>query len=321
MGFSRMTHVSTLLSISHLFGTSKKRCGIYLLAFPSDLFYIGQAIDVVRRFSQHRQNYDDIIGFSFNPVAKAQLDDVEKELIFKADKKFKLRNKVHVSSIIGDADFDLVMPRTEQEGWLSATSRLGGDADVGSAKIILPESQQVRFSKNFEQFTKHPLAKKAQALLAQYIRACIPAPRRTEYSFWSVSCTPSTKKSADGARLFCVNAASMELFVVGWEKDSDLLWSFLTVDKDKLAEYCPRKRFLKKFPLVESSHEGYRDAGQNQMTLSCDGIRMRQLLSDSGICKAAGALNLRVMRKRANFYPQYHCSQLVNLALSIQGKK
>lgn len=320
MGFPPMTHVSTLLSISHLFGTSKKRCGIYFLAFPADLFYIGQAIDVVRRFSQHRQNYDDIIGFSFMPVAQTKLDDVEKELIFKADKMFKLRNKVHVSSVIGDADFDLVMPRTEQEAWLSATSRLSADADAGLAKIILPESQQVRFLKNFEQFTKHPLAQKAQALLAQYIRACIPAPRRTEYSFWSVSCTPSTNKST-WPRLFCVNAASMELFVVGWEKGSDLLWSFLTVDKDKLAEYWPKKRFLKKFPFVELSNEKdkkYRDAGQNQITLRCDGTRMARLLSDSSICKAAAALNLRVMRKRANLYAQYHCSQLVNQALSIR---
>ena len=320
MGFPPMAPVSTLLSISHLFGTSKKRCGIYLLAFPAELFYIGQAIDVVRRFSQHRRNYDDIIGLSFIPVPKATLNDVEKELIFKAESiGFKLKNAVHVSSIIGDADFDLVMPISEQEIWLSASPRFDTDTDGNLPKIILPESQQIRFSKNFDQFTKHPLAQNALVLLTQYVHECIPAPRRTEYSFWSVSCMPSTNKNT-WPRLFCVNAASMELFVVGWKKNSNSLWSFLTIDADVLSQHWPDpEEFCQKFPSVEFINREYRDAGQNQITLCCNGdARMDLLLADQGICEAAAALNLRVMRKRASFYMQYHCPQLANEALSVR---
>ena len=123
MGFPLITNVATLFSISHLFGTSKKRCGIYLLQFTDELFYIGQAVDVVRRFSQHRRNYDDIQGFSFIPIVKDSLNEVEKELIFNAESLvFKLKNAVHVSSILGDTDFDLLMPISEQDAWLSATS-------------------------------------------------------------------------------------------------------------------------------------------------------------------------------------------------------
>lgn len=318
MGFPPMTPVSTLLSISHLFGSSKKRCGIYLLAFHSEHFYIGQAMDVVRRFSQHRRNYDDIIGFSFIPVPKATLNDVEKELIFKAESiGFKLKNAVHVSIILGDTDFDLVMPITEQETWLSTAPRFDAVTDGNLTRITLPESQQVRFSKNFDQFTEHPLAQNALAFLTQYIRECIPAPRRTEYSFWSVSCMPSTNKNT-WPRLYCVNAASMELFIVSWEKNSNLLWSVITIDENVLMEHWPNPdEFIKKFPFVEFIDRGYRDAGQNQITLRCNGdARMDLLLADSGICKAAAAMNLRVMRKRANLYMQYHCSQLANEALS-----
>src|SRR5665647_2085684 len=117
---------------------------------------------------------------------------------------------------------------------------------------------------------------------------------------------PSTNKNT-WPRLFCVNAASMELFIVGWEKNSNLLWSSLTVDEDVLMEHWPSPdEFIEKFPFVEFCNRGYRDAGQNQITISCNGdARMDTLLSDSGICKAAAALNLRVMRKRANFYMQY----------------
>ena len=312
MGFPLITNVATLFSISHLFGTSKKRCGIYLLQFTDELFYIGQAVDVVRRFSQHRRNYDDIQGFSFIPIVKDSLNEVEKELIFNAESLvFKLKNAVHVSSILGDTDFDLLMPISEQDAWLSATSQLA--TGENQPKITLPESQQVRFSKNFAQFTEHPSSQAALMLLREYINECVPVPRRSEYSFWSVSCMPSTNKDT-WPRLLCVNAAMMELFVVGWEKKTNLLWSFLTVDEDVLSDYWPSPdEFLKHFPDVEFVARGYRDAGQNQITLSCSGdTAMRRLLSDIGVCKAAAALNIRVMRKRANIYMKFHCVQLAN---------
>ena len=95
---------------------------------------------------------------------------------------------------------------------------------------------------------------------------------------------------------------------MGWEKKTNLLWSFLTVDEDVLSDYWPSPdEFLKHFPDVEFVARGYRDAGQNQITLSCSGdTAMRRLLSDIGVCKAAAALNIRVMRKRANIYMKFH---------------
>lgn len=316
LGFSVVNNVESLLSIAHLFGTSKKRCGVYCLGFRGDIFYIGQAVDVVRRFAQHRRNYDDIILFYFMPAPKNQLDEIEKGLIYKAEAiGVKLKNAVHVSSILGETDFDLVMPIDEQEAWLSANSRLPAIPDEYAPRIILPERQLVRFSKNLDQFTKHPLRTSALTLLKKYICECIPVPRRAEYSFWSVSCMPSTNKNT-WPRLFCVNAASMELFVVGWKKSSNLLWSVLTVDEDVLMQYWPNPdAFLERFSSVELYSRGYRDAGQNQITLCSSGNDVGLLLADPGVCKAAAALALRVMRKRANFYMQYHCSPLVDQAL------
>lgn len=312
MGFPLITNVATLFSISHLFGISKKRCGIYLLKFTDELFYIGQAVDVVRRFSQHRRNYDDIQGFSFIPVVKDSLNEVEKTLIFDAESfGFKLKNAVHVSSILGNTDFDLLMSISEQEAWFSAIPQFTTWGN--QPKITLPESQLVRFSKNYDQFIKHPASQSALTLLRQYINECVPVPRRSEYSFWSVSCMPSTNKDT-WPRLFCVNAAMMELFIVGWEKNTDSLWSYVTVDDEVLSAYWPSPDdFLVSFPNVEFISRGYRDAGQNQITLRCNSIEgMANLLTDVGVCKAAGALNIRVMREKANFFMKFHCVQLAN---------
>jgi hypothetical protein len=317
MGFPAMDSVSSLFSIAHLFGSSKKRCGIYFLTFQSGLFYVGQAVDVVRRFSQHRRIHDDIVGFSFIPIFKTELDETEKALIFRAESLgLKLTNAVHVTSIEGDTDLDLVMPPAEQESWLCAPSCLI-NRDENSPKIILPESQQIRYTKHFSRFEKHPLSNRALALFQQYVFSCLPAPRRTEYSFWSVSCMPSGNSVFP--RLLCVNAAVMELFVIGLEKQSpDVLWSFVNVAEDVLlGHWISLDKLVKAFPFVEAEHCRYRDAGQHQVRLHVyDDAPMEKLLSDPGVSKAAAALALRVMRKRATIYGKYHCPQLANLALS-----
>ncbi|OIM98997.1 hypothetical protein A9236_09455 [Polynucleobacter sp. QLW-P1DATA-2] len=314
LGFLEIKNVESFLSIAHFFGTTKKRCGIYCLSFATGHFYIGQAIDVVRRFSEHRQIYLDIVGFSFIESSKALLNDREKELIYRAEAMgLKLKNAIHVSSILGDTDLDAVVSPKEQEDWLAAISGqdfIGGECEP---KIILPQNQQDRFSKSFDQYLGHPLEKSATSLLKQYISKCIPFPRSTEYSFWSVSCMPSTNVST-WPRLFCVNVASMEIFIVGWVKKTNNLWAFMTVDAEVLSQYWPEPEvFLEHFPSVQFIERGYRDAGQNQITLACDeDARMDLLLADPGVIHAAASLALRVMRKRSNFYMQYHCTQLSN---------
>lgn len=321
MGFPAMIEVATLQSVAHLFGSTKKRCGIYFLAFEQGLFYVGQAVDVVRRFSQHCKNHDDIIGFSFIAVPKTELDATERTLIFKAESLgLKITNAVHVTCITGDADFDLIVPMEEQVAWLSRPLQATAP-EKSVPKIVLPESQQIRFSKHFIRFNRHPLSLRALVLFKQYVDSCVPAPRRTEYSFWAVSCMPSG--SAEWPRLLCVNAAFMELFVVGWTKqDAALLWSFVNVAEDVLLAHWKSINKLKKaFPFLRIERSVYRDAGQHQLRILCDdGTPMERLLADPGISKAAATLVLRVMRKRATIFGKYHCPQLADLALSTNDR-
>lgn len=318
LGFPAAADVTSLQSVAHLFGATKRRCGIYFLAFQGGLFYVGQAVDVVRRFSQHRKNHDDIIGFSFIAVPKPELDVTERALIFKAESLgLKLTNAVHVTRIVGDTDLDLVVPMTDQNHWLAATDRVALTIDSGP-KIVLPESQQVRYAKQFSKFGRQPLSARSLALLKQYLQTCVPAPRLTEYSFWAVSCMPTT--GTEWKRLLCVNAAFMELFVVGHaQRDPTALWSFVNVAEDVLLEHWKSiSRLEKKYPSLRVERCDYRDAGQHQARLFCQGDAafMEVLLHDPGVSKAAAALVLRVMRKRATIFGKYHCPQLADLALT-----
>src|SRR5699024_5748052 len=113
--FDQYLDVKGRISISDRFAKSKSRCGIYLLNFSDGTFYIGQAIDVVRRFSQHRKNYSNIIKFWFQPIRKEKLDETEQRLIQEAELSgILLTNKTFVSNVIGDTDLDLIISPTEQ---------------------------------------------------------------------------------------------------------------------------------------------------------------------------------------------------------------
>lgn len=320
LGFGPLAPVTTLRSIAQLFGASKPRCGIYLLEFPEQRFYIGQAVEVVRRFAQHRKNYDEIVGFSFIPTHRVHLDGVERELIRKAEGLgLVMLNTVHASNVVGNTDLDMVLAPDDQAEWLSHPADFN-DGDM-SKPIALPVAQLERFAEQFRKFKAHRLFGPVSCLLQTYVDHCIPAPKRTEYSFWVVSCLPSTNRDT-WPRLLCVSAGVMELLVIGYHKSrSSDMWGFVTVASDVLSETFPTNDALATaFPSMEVIRREYRDAGQHQITLHADNEQcMKAILRHKAVRRAAAALALRVMRKRATIYAKFHCTQLAGVAMGGVG--
>ena len=168
LGFPPMFPVATLHSITQLFGSTKSRCGIYLLAFPQNRFYVGQAVEVVRRFAQHRKSHDEIIGFSFIPTPRTNLDELERSLIHKADEiGLVILNTVHASNVVGDTDLDLVISQEEQAAWLSSPTEF--NSNHTTSPIALPQAQLERFLGQFRRFQKHHLFASASQLLRTYL--------------------------------------------------------------------------------------------------------------------------------------------------------
>ncbi len=85
LGFAETIDVRGRVSIADLFAKSKSRTGVYLLEFANQTFYIGQAVEVCRRFAQHYANVGDIIGFTFLPIGAGILDETERDLIRSAE--------------------------------------------------------------------------------------------------------------------------------------------------------------------------------------------------------------------------------------------
>lgn len=319
LGFPSPSDVVGLRSIAHLFGTSKRRCGIYLLVLPNERYYIGQAVDVVRRFAQHVKTHEWIVGFSFIPTPKSKLDTREKALIFDAESAgLTLVNVVHVSEVYGESDLDSLVSPVELAAWLKDPQQQN-EVDFTTPPIEFSEAHLARYEANYKRFEDHPLFAPAAVLLYLYLESAVPFPRRTEYSFWSVSCLPSTNQST-WPRLLCLSAGVMELFCLGYYKDPALAggaWGFVNVASDVLIDaYGGEAGFQHAHPHVEVRRVAYRDAGVHQVNLSAQ-IQddMFDLLNDKAVTQAAAELCARLMRKRATIYSKFHCPQLVDAAL------
>ena len=215
LGFETTYEVGNLLSIAHLF-PKNERCGIYCLKFSNNQFYIGRAIDFVRRFVQHRKTYDDIVEVSFFKVPPNLQSEPERKLIHKAEAKgFKLRNIVETSVTYADSDFDELFLPSEQEKWLITAEVKEFIYRISGENI---DNQRIRYTTKFNKLKSRPDFDRLVEVLKLYIQKVIPFYRQTEMSFWSVSCLPSTKAQF-GQRLFVINMNEMECLVVLCDKE------------------------------------------------------------------------------------------------------
>jgi len=97
----------------------------------------------------------------------------------------------------------------EQRAWLDGEADL---ADADREESIEQQSLELRFkyAARFEKLLRCPQADDVLEILKLYAATCLPIPRRTERSYWSVSCLPSTSDKP----LVRVNASWMELFTL-----------------------------------------------------------------------------------------------------------
>ena len=312
--FDEALDVKGRLSISDLFPKSKKRCGIYLLCFSDNTFYIGQAIDTVKRFSQHRKNYDNIVRFWFIEVKKDDLDEVEERLIKNAEGEgLLITNKTFVSNVIGDTDLDLVVSVTQQNQWLEKNEMISNEGFELYPSIDL--KYKIKYQHNFEKLKRNESYPQVKRILKKYIEKCIPAYKKTELSFWALSCMPSTNIRTY-PRCFCININAMEVFVLGYAKKKKNHFCFIitttkfldgVADVEKVGEKLCEK--YKELALYESN---YRAAGGDQICFDFQNLEEFEKFFDSEnkIIDSIKEMNLRLMRKGGTIYSPYHCFDL-----------
>lgn len=307
--FSDFLWVSNRPSIADLF-KPEKRCGIYILRFKNNQFYVGQAVDVVRRFTQHSKVHEDIQEISFRTYPKEELNSVEEELIKLLERKgVRLRN-INLTSIPkGNTDLDLIISREEQLLWLQSNH-----LNLLNEYIIDEPNLQENYARKAQKLLKRKdFVEIAKPFLIEYFKRCMLQPARTELSFWSLTCLNKAFLDVNNTALCRLNLFWCEVLTIWLDNDNKVRFTF-HLTKSLLSRFDIIKIKLKTKSLLTFDHY-YQRGGPDQFSIEVTGLNdAMKLLKNDKIVMAIKTFNLRQMQKGATVYGKYHC---IDLAKSI----
>ncbi|MDV6373396.1 GIY-YIG nuclease family protein [Deinococcus arenicola] len=310
LGFPAWQEVRGRRSVADLHAR-RKRCGIYVLGFEDGERYVGKAVDVVSRFNQHRKTHADLSHLTFKQVPKARLDEVEQHHIHHLEAQgLRLRNIAHMSVVTGERDLDLVVTPDEQERWLS-----GDVADLQDAEEqVRDDDLRRRHHRSFERFMTLPYAHDVLLLLGLYLSQTVPFPRRTELSFWNVSCLPYG--GPPRTSLYCrVSLNMQEVLALGVDEHG--IWASFhlasSVYQQELGEQW-RERLTEGG--WETTDHQYKPGGHDQMQLFAGSFEdVREVLLNPVHADGMQLFNLRLMRKGPTYFGKFHSLDLAEAAM------
>lgn len=316
LGFVRYETVVGCHSIADLF-PSGERCGIYILHFADGWLYVGQAVEITRRYAQHRQVHLDMERISFKPVGSANLDAEEQTAVrILEDAGYRLRNIALVSMPIGETDFDVVMDRAEQDRWL-----VGGTYPESTGNRVTDSELRTKYHQKYQQFRQMPHSADAIALLRTYAQKCVPAFVGGEQSFWSCTCLPGHPDRSTTI-LSRININWQEVFTT-FLVDGQLCATWHLARSpfgDGLHWRFTEQKLWWRYRAKIDPENRYAPGGDDQCAVTASGIgNLVGLLTDRQIVAAARLLNLRLCRKGPNQSSRYHCLDLADELIS-QGE-
>ncbi|MCU0650161.1 MAG: GIY-YIG nuclease family protein [Gemmatimonadaceae bacterium] len=317
LGFPPVIPVERRRSIAVLFPLKRRRTGVYLLVFSDGACYIGQAVNVVRRFSQHRRSYDDrIVGFSFQHCARRDLDGLERTLIQEAELKgVPLAQTTWKTEVYGEADVDDVLTDADVESWCRDPAAFFGASAWDPAPV--DPGRHALDARRLSALQSEPLGHDVIRFLSRYVRECVPGARQTAHDFWNITAMPSTN-AGTWPRLACLSAHVMEILVLGKLKhDFSSGWGFMVCSRSVVKSAygsLPKASRALGADYIELSE--YASAGSDQCRIGFSSLRAAHTILDHAPIRMASAqLIYRVMRKGVTRYANVHCTALADLLL------
>lgn len=317
-GFLICHYVRARNSIKELFQDSGI-CGVYILHFINGEYYVGQAKNVVTRYATHRKKHLDIDYISFREVDPAELNRVEKEIISLLEKQKKsLRNISLVSIHPGQSDLDLVISGDDQEKWLQY--KLDKDSLL-TDRFDYPELRK-KYSERFLALSTSVYYEPIRNAVQQYILYTFPYPRKTEYSFWSLTCLTKVNNSTTFCRVnvFWQETLNISEYSYAYEgkKLRDLIVSVFMC-RSIILERSSTDELKHLFPSLEFTDIVYKTGGQDQINAVLSIQEFEEFLYHPPVSDAIKAFNIRLMRKGGCVFSRYHCFAFADDVLNLEG--
>lgn len=190
----------------------------------------------------------------------------------------------------------------QQRDWIEGKTDLP-DADERSESL----EHRFKYADRFQKLLRRPQAGEALEILGLYGRSCLPMPRRTERSYWSVSCLPSTSDKP----LVRVNASWMELFTLYADGDGIRsrfivhLSDFTTdgsLERDHVDE-----AFLERSVAAPEDVGCFFPRGADMFGINVRGAAsIRTFLASPRVVRAVRTFNLTHMNRGRNAYQASH---------------
>lgn len=190
----------------------RPRMGIYILEFSDGERYVGQTVDLLSRFASHRRRWPgEIVAVSFLPAERERLNQIERDVISRlAAQGVSLRNIDLVSLPLRSDALDVLVDRQEQAEWLDGRTE---PCVIGDRAASAGRRRRAR--SGYERLRRQDAFDDVVAMLACYVRRCLPWPHVTEGRFWMVTALPSTGRRPDWRRLAAISVNNVETLVIG----------------------------------------------------------------------------------------------------------
>jgi hypothetical protein len=197
----------------------------------------------------------------------------------------------------------------EQQLWLNGEATFA-DSDVRAQSL----EQRFKYADRFDKLLRRPQAPDVLDILQLYAATCIPIPRRTERSYWSVSCLPSTNDKP----LTRVNASWMELFTLLPDGDAlrarvILHLADFTSDGSLEPDQLDEDRLLCCVERPEDmTHSIWRDGKAILIAKVRGATSIRSFIGHAHARRAIRNFNLTHMNRGRNAYQASHCYSLAD---------
>jgi len=215
----------------------EKCCGIYILKFKNNEYYIGQAREIQIRIKKHYKKYNDIEAVYFKPVLENLLLIEENKTISNFEiNNLRIRN-------LKQLEFLNIFNEINQYKWIS-------DIKFNFISGMKFDNESVRktFKDRFFLLKEKSYFEDVITLLSNYFELSIPNYLGSEYNYWNITCFPNYLKKDNCISRININA--VPVLSIFEETDNSLIFMVYASKLQILRYLYPAESGLQKANIV-----------------------------------------------------------------------
>lgn len=284
--------------------------GIYALTFAGDEYYVGQAIDLVKRLQTHTRSKPDITAIWVKSVAADRLTVAETAAISLFERQaVRLRNLKQVS-------FTNLFDTAKQLRWMGDNTY----NQVTGERFRQPTLRE-KYQPRFQELQAKPYYAFLVGFLADYVRKTIPNYLASEYTYWSISCLP--RHLLEERCITRININDVPVLSVFADESQNLSVVLFASKAPFLSTLQEKAGFQDTFAelptLYFQCNESFANAWPDEIRVCCQQEDFGGILNNEVLLSSIRWFNLRMMKnvgsEEASRRTPSHCLPLADVII------